>query len=35
MITRKDEIISEILREEKQFGETLEKGMKEFDKLLS
>jgi len=25
MITKKDEIISEILREEKQFGETLEK----------
>lgn len=35
MITKKDEIISEILREEKQFGETLEKGMKEFEKLLS
>jgi len=25
MITKKDEITSEILREEKQFGETLEK----------
>ena len=34
MITKKDEIISEILREEKQFGETLEKWMKEFDKLV-
>lgn len=34
MIEKKDEIISEILREEKQFWETLEKGMKEFDKLI-
>ncbi len=34
MIDKKDEIISEILKEEKQFGETLEKGMKEFDKLV-
>ena len=34
MIEKKDEIISEILREEKQFGETLEKWMKEFDKLV-
>ena len=34
MLTKKDEIISEILREEKQFGETLEKWMKEFDKLV-
>ena len=34
MIDKKDEIISEILREEKQFWETLEKWMKEFDKLI-
>lgn len=34
MITKKDEIISEILKEEKQFGETLDKWMKEFDKLV-
>ena len=34
MIEKKEEIISEILREEKQFWETLEKGMKEFNKLL-
>jgi alanyl-tRNA synthetase len=34
MIDKKDEIISEILREEKQFWETLEKGMKEFEKLI-
>jgi len=34
MIEKKDEIISEILREEKQFWETLEKWMKEFDKLV-
>ncbi|MCD5383019.1 alanine--tRNA ligase [Candidatus Gracilibacteria bacterium] len=34
MIEKKSEIISEILREEKQFGETLEKGLKEFDKLM-
>lgn len=35
MIEKRDEIISEILREEKQFGETLEKGLKEFDKLVN
>ncbi|NVP17899.1 alanine--tRNA ligase [Candidatus Gracilibacteria bacterium] len=35
MITKREEIITEILREEKQFGETLEKGLKEFDKLVS
>ncbi len=34
MIDKKDEIISEIQKEEKQFWETLEKGMKEFDKLV-
>ena len=34
MVDKKDGIISEILREEKQFWETLEKGMKEFDKLV-
>ena len=34
MIDKKDEIISEILREEKQFWETLEKWMREFDKLV-
>ncbi|MFK7780181.1 MAG: alanine--tRNA ligase [Candidatus Gracilibacteria bacterium] len=34
MIEKRQEIIDEILKEEKQFGETLEKGMKEFDKLL-
>lgn len=34
MIDKKEEIISEILREEKQFWETLEKWLKEFDKLL-
>jgi len=34
MISKKDEIIDEILREEKQFWETLEKWLKEFDKLL-
>jgi len=34
MIDKKDEIISEILREEKQFWETLEKWLKEFDKLI-
>lgn len=31
---KRDEIINEILREEKQFGETLEKGLKEFEKLI-
>lgn len=35
MITKREEIISEILREEKQFWETLEKWLKEFDKLVS
>ncbi|MDD3793416.1 MAG: alanine--tRNA ligase [Candidatus Gracilibacteria bacterium] len=35
MIEKKEEIVSEILREEKQFGETLEKGLKEFEKLVS
>jgi alanyl-tRNA synthetase len=34
MIEKKNEIISEILKEEKQFWETLEKWMKEFNKLL-
>ena len=34
MIEKREEIISEILKEEKQFGETLEKWLKEFDKLL-
>ena len=34
MIEKKSEIISEILREEKQFWETLEKWLKEFDKLM-
>lgn len=34
MISKREEITSEILREEKQFGETLEKGLKEFDKLV-
>ena len=34
MIEKKEEIIADILKEEKQFWETLEKGMKEFDKLL-
>ncbi len=35
MIDKKSEILDEILREEKQFGETLEKGLKEFEKLTS
>ena len=34
MIDKKDEIKNELLREEKQFWETLEKWLKEFDKLL-
>ncbi len=34
MIDKKDEILKEIEAEEKQFGETLEKGLKEFDKLI-
>ena len=34
MIEKRQEICDEILKEEKQFGETLEKGLKEFDKLL-
>ncbi len=34
MIEKKSEIMDEILREEKQFWETLEKWLKEFDKLL-
>jgi len=34
MIEKKSEILEEIEREEKQFWETLEKGLKEFDKLV-
>ena len=34
MIERREEIVVEILREEKQFSETLEKWLKEFDKLV-
>ena len=34
MIEKREEIVSEILREEKQFGSTLEKWLKEFEKLL-
>ncbi|MCH8518603.1 alanine--tRNA ligase [Candidatus Gracilibacteria bacterium] len=34
MLEKKSEIIDEIQKEEKQFGEALEKGLKEFDKLL-
>jgi len=34
MIEKREEIVSEILKEEKQFGETLEKWLKEFDKLV-
>ncbi len=34
IIEKKEEIITEILKEEKQFSETLEKWMKEFDKLI-
>ncbi len=35
MIDKKDEIVEEILREEKQFWDTLEKWLKEFDKLIN
>jgi len=35
MIEKREEIKAEILREEKQFGDTLEKGLKEFEKLLA
>lgn len=35
MIEKRQEIKDEILREEKQFSETLEKWLKEFDKLLN
>jgi len=34
MFDKKDEILKEIQAEEKQFGETLEKGLKEFEKLI-
>jgi alanyl-tRNA synthetase len=34
MIEKREEIVSEILREEKQFWDTLEKWLKEFEKLL-
>lgn len=34
MIEKKSEILEEIVREEKQFVETLEKGLKEFEKLV-
>jgi len=34
MINKKSEILEEIVREEKQFVETLEKGLKEFEKLV-
>jgi len=34
MIDSRETILSEITREETQFGETLEKGLKEFDKLV-
>ena len=34
MIEKKAEILEEIVREEKQFVETLEKGLKEFEKLV-
>lgn len=34
MLEKREEIVSEILREEKQFSETLEKWLKEFDKLV-
>jgi alanyl-tRNA synthetase len=34
MSEKKSEILEEILREEKQFVETLEKGLKEFEKLV-
>lgn len=32
---KKDQILADISKEEKQFGETLEKGLKEFDKLVT
>lgn len=35
MIEKREEIVFEILREEKQFLETLEKWLKEFDKLVN
>ena len=35
MIEKEEEIVNEILREERQFGETLEKWLKEFDKLYN
>ncbi len=35
MIEKEEEIVNEIQREERQFGETLEKWLKEFDKLIS
>jgi len=35
MIEKEEEIVNEILREEKQFWETLEKWLKEFDKLVN
>lgn len=35
MIEKEEEIVNEILREERQFGETLEKWLKEFDKLIN
>jgi len=34
MLAQKHEIIEEITKEEKQFGQTLEKWLKEFDKLI-
>lgn len=34
MLANKAEIIAEVTKEEKQFGQTLEKWLKEFDKLL-
>jgi len=34
MIDKKKEILEEVVREEKQFGQTLEKGLKEFEKLV-
>ena len=34
MIEQEELIVNEILREERQFGETLEKWLKEFDKLI-
>ncbi len=34
MIEKEEEIVNEILREEKQFGETLERWLKEFEKLI-